>query len=323
MPENDSSPACGRYAPSPSGRLHLGNLRTALLAWMQARLANGRFLLRIDDLDASRARPQYTRAIIDELTWLGLDWDAAPDNVSDALDTSDASNESNASKVHLQSTRTAQYENAFAQLQQRGALFACYCSRKDIADAVNAPHARARIYPGTCRNAAPRNPSRAPAWRYRIEADDELHFVDELLGAQHCRAARTLGDFVVRRADGVFAYHLANVVDDAQMGVTCIVRGADLVESTAAQLALQRALHLPTPTYWHVPLLCDAAGQRLAKRARETSLDALRDAGQTAPQIIAQLAHSLGWQFGDALSARELLRRFDLTSLRDALRTVH
>jgi len=220
----------GRYAPSPTGPLHLGNIRTALLAWLQIRLAGGVFILRIDDIDAARNRPGGIEQLIDDLRWLGLDWDEGPDIGGPHA-------------PYLQSQRSAIYDAAFQQLRDHGRVFACHCSRKDIALAASAPHERDAhtIYPGTCR--APRSDAggRASAWRYRVE-QRRVRFDDEIAGETVQHMDRDVGDFVIRRADGGYAYQLATAVDDAMMGITDVVRGADLLTSTPRQIEVLRAL---------------------------------------------------------------------------------
>ena len=305
---------CGRYAPSPTGPLHLGNLRTALLAWMQARLAGGRFILRMEDLDRPRTRPGCAETILEDMRWLGLDWDEGPDRGGPA-------------GPYTQSRRSACYRRALETLRRRGALFPCYCSRKDIAQAASAPHGAPAggVYPGTCRrrgNAAPGAVAglRPPAWRYRAP-ERTVAFQDAVMGPQAQALAREAGDFVVRRADGLYAYQLAVVVDDAGMGVTDVLRGADLLDSAPRQIELYRALGYRPPRFWHVPLLCDDRGRRLAKRDAGQSLRALRARGMDAAAVVGCLAATLGWAAsGAALTARQLLERFDAGSFEAALR---
>ncbi len=267
----------GRYAPSPTGPLHLGNLRTALICWLQARLAGGRMLLRLDDLDRPRNQPGSTEQIIRDLTWLGLDWDG---------------------EVIVQTTREQHYQAAFSQLKKAGAIFPCRCSRRDIASALRTPSppGTETPYPGTCRpenNPAPFKPGEPVAWRYRV-SDTTLVWQDEILGRQIDNLARHPGDFIVRRKDGIIAYQLASVVDDALTGATDVVRGADLVDSTARQIALFRSLGYPAPRFWHVPLMTDDSGEKLSKRHGAESLDALKNRGMDASCVIGLLAGSLG-----------------------------
>jgi glutamyl-tRNA synthetase len=269
----------GRYAPSPTGDLHLGNARTALIAWLWARQAGGRFLLRFEDLDTARVRPGSAGRQAASLAWLGLDWDADP--VS-------------------QSHRSERYEAAIGLLQERGALYECFCSRADVRRAASAPHGPdGPIYPGICRDLTAREreqrraESRAPALRVRM--DGEVAFNDDLLGRRSESLERTSGDIVVRRSDGVIAYHLAVVVDDAAQGVNHVVRGADLLASTARQVRLYDLLELaPVPAYAHVPLMLGPDGMRLAKRHGAVGLDELRAKGADPRAVVGRLAYSAG-----------------------------
>ena len=291
---------CGRYAPSPTGALHLGNLRTALVAWLQARLTGGVFVMRMEDLDISRNRPGCAEHVLHDLRRLGLDWDEGPD-LGGPLG------------PYSQLERGPVYRAAFERLNAAGRLFPCYCSRKDIREAASAPHHASSVYPGTCRSPdSPAAPSpgkrgRAPAWRFIVEVG-ETCFHDCLQGIYRQHLVRDVGDFVIRRRDAVFAYQLAVVVDDALMGVTDIVRGDDLIDSTPRQIALQAALDLPTPRYWHVPVLRDEEGERLSKRIGATSLDAYRDAGGTPETLVGRFARELSLRDTDEpVSAAELL----------------
>ena len=298
----------GRYAPSPTGPLHLGNIRTALLAWLQIRLAGGVFVLRIDDIDAARNRPGGIEQLIDDLRWLGLDWDEGPDVGGPHA-------------PYLQSQRSAIYDAAFEQLRDHGRVFPCHCSRKDIALAASAPHERDAhtIYPGTCRARRSQAGERPSAWRYRVEQRC-VRFDDEIAGEIVQRMDRDVGDFVIRRADGGYAYQLATAVDDAMMGITDVVRGADLLASTPRQIELLRALGHAPPRYWHVPLLLDAEGQRMAKRHGSAGLAAARADGFRAADVVGRLAHGLGLiAHLEALSARELLDTLNLSTLQQRL----
>lgn len=281
----------GRFAPSPSGRMHLGNVFSALLAWLSVRSAGGKMILRIEDLDPDRCRPEYAAQLRRDLEWLGLDWDE---------------------EQTLQSQRTEAYAEAFARLD----TYPCYCSRNEL-HAASAPHASdgAVIYAGTCRDltAAERAAkTRRPAWRVRVP-DEEVSFVDGLQGEVRENLARECGDFILRRSDGVYAYQLAVVVDDAAGGVTEIVRGADLLRSTPRQLWLQTQLGLPHPHYYHVPLLCAPDGRRLSKREHDLDLGVLRQT-LTAGQLLGKLAFLAGLlDRPEAASAAELTREFDWT----------
>ena len=304
----------GRYAPSPTGRLHLGNLRTALVAWLQTRLQGGEFILRIEDLDKPRIRSGSTEAILADLTWLGLDWDEGPDIGGPRA-------------PYTQSHRQSLYQAALDKLTQQHLIFPCYCSRKDIALAASAPHAgeEGAIYPGICRNEPSENfHHRTPALRYCVP-DETFTFVDAIAGMQQQHLAHEVGDFVVRRADGLYAYQLAVVVDDILMGITDVVRGADLLSSTARQLALFQALGTARPPrYWHVPLVCDELGQRLSKRENAASLEFWRNAGMNAAQLVGRFASDFGWlTTGAEISARELLTEINLERFIAALQAQH
>ena len=284
----------GRFAPSPTGSLHLGNLRTALLAWLFARSAGARFVVRVEDLDRSRVRPGIEEAQLADLAALGLDRDGP---------------------VARQSERGALYEEAIARLDDEGLLYHCYCTRAEIRAAVSAPHgiAASDRYPGTCRELpaterAEREASgRPPALRVRAEAARAV-FGDRILGPQEGE----VDDFVVRRNDGVPAYNLAVVVDDADQGVGEVVRGADLVDSTPRQLLLCRLLGLPVPRYAHVPLVLGPDGWRLAKRHGAVTLADRRAAGETPEEVLAWMALSLGLaEPGERPGLPDLLARFD------------
>ncbi|MBQ6431597.1 MAG: tRNA glutamyl-Q(34) synthetase GluQRS [Oscillospiraceae bacterium] len=245
----------GRFAPSPSGRMHLGNLFTALLAWLSVRSQNGKMLLRIEDLDPDRSKREYIDALKDDLQWLGLTYDE---------------------EMPLQSTRTARYAEAFSQLP----AYPCYCSRNEL-HVASAPHASDGnlIYAGTCRNLTEDERSaktRAPAWRVRVP-DAEIAFTDGVFGEQRENLAKDCGDFIVRRSDGVYAYQLAVVCDDADGGVTEVVRGCDLLSSTPRQIWLYQTLGLPVPRFYHVPLLVAPDGKRLSKREKSLDMAHLRE----------------------------------------------
>jgi len=291
---------CGRYAPSPTGDLHLGNLRTALLAWLQARLKGGVFVLRMEDLDRPRNKPGSAEKILDDLRRLGLDWDEGPDTGGPL-------------GPYRQIERDAVYGAALQELRSAQRVFPCFCSRRDIRAAASAPHGASPVYPGTCRPplkaAAPERPrcGRAEAWRFAVD-NRVVAFHDCLQGIYRQHLAREVGDFVVRRRDELFAYQLAVVVDDALMGVTDVVRGADLLASTPRQIALQEALGLPTPRLWHAPLLRDAAGRRLSKRHGALSLEEYLAGGGTPQALVGVFAFELRLADRPApLSARELL----------------
>jgi glutamyl-tRNA synthetase len=287
----------GRYAPSPTGRLHLGNLRTALLAWLMARHGGGSFILRIEDLDVPRVRPASTAAIISDLTWLGLDYDEGPGRGGPV-------------GPYFQSARLDIYRAALAKLISQDLVYPCYCSRSELARIASAPHSGedGPRYPGTCRSLTRRQRSRYQAegrhasWRFRAPVEN-FRFLDRLAGRQEDSVAERYGDFVVWRSDGIVSYQLAVVVDDALMGVTQVVRGADLLTSTFRQLALWNALgYHPPIEFAHVPLLLDATGMRMAKRhgagAQASGLDSLRSRGMTRGRILSLLAASAGLPVG-------------------------
>ena len=298
----------GRYAPSPTGDLHLGNLRTALLAWLYSRAVGGAFLLRIEDLDRPRARAGSAESIIRDLRWLGLDWDEGPDV-------------GGPHGPYFQSARDAVYAAALSRLRLLGRLYPCYCTRAELTELASAPQAvggEGAAYPGTCRrlSAAQRrakeSAGRRPSLRLHV-GDATIHFEDAVLGSQAQDVSRAVGDIVVRRSDGVVAYQLAVVVDDALMGVTQVVRGADLISSTARQLVLYDALGWRRPTlYAHVPLAVTADGTRLAKRAGAQGLEALRDRGIARETVLGALAASAGcWPTNEPATLDQLLRNVD------------
>jgi len=304
----------GRYAPSPSGPLHLGNLRTALIAWLQARLASQPLILRMEDLDLPRVKAGSSEQILDDLRWLGLDWDAGPDIGGPAA-------------PYKQSARNRFYQQAFERLLEGESIYPCYCSRKDIQQAASAPHAHEHgpIYPGTCRDPdrrtemQRRHPNKAAAWRYQVPART-IDFEDRVVGPVSQTLEIDVGDFVIKRADGLFAYQLAVVVDDGMMGITDVVRGADLLDSTARQIELFEALGYSIPNYWHVPLMVDEQGARLSKRDGSDSLELWRQQGKRAEAVIGLLAHSAGLIDQDCpISARELLQELTLEGLRQQL----
>jgi glutamyl-tRNA synthetase len=301
----------GRYAPSPTGAIHLGNARTALLAWLDARATCGAFVMRVEDLDRARVVPGAEAALLDDLRWLGLDWDEGPD-VGGSFN------------PYRQSERAALYEAAVARLLAAGRAFPCACSRADLARAASAPHAafedEAR-YPGTCRGlpvveveARAAAQGRRPAVRFDGRGQP-VTFVDLVRGPV---AALTGGvdDFVLRRADGTAAYQLAVVIDDAAMGIGRVVRGDDLLSSTPRQLALYGALGLPAPEFGHVPLVLAPGGERLQKRTRPLSVASLRARGLPPEAVVGALAASAGLCApGARVTARALVPSFDLAAI--------
>lgn len=271
-----------RFAPSPTGKLHLGHAFSAMLAHDRARAAGGRFLVRIEDLDTGRVRGEYTQAILEDLAWLGLEWDAPP---------------------LLQSMRQAAYLDALERLNGLGLIFACTCTRRDIAEAIAAPHAeeaRPAPYPGTCRG---RRVGDAPDAALRLDLDkamqhlgpgilEALAWREEASGTRFLDArslTRDHGDIVLKRRDGAIAYHLAVVLDDAFQNVSHVTRGADLAEATGIHRLLQALLRLPSPVYNHHRLIRDSTGKRLAKRHDALALAQLRDEGWTPSRIRAEL----------------------------------
>jgi glutamyl-tRNA synthetase len=283
----------GRFAPSPTGRLHLGNLRTAMLAWLQARRAGGRFILRIEDIDPQRSLPSGTADILADLAWLGFDWDEGPDVGGPHA-------------PYLQSERRERYRALVDAWVARGLAYPCTCSRKDIA-AAGAPHPgdEGPVYRGTCRGGAA-NPARPPAVRFRVPPG-AVAFRDEVLGPQTQDVAALTGDFVVWRNDGWPSYQLAVVADDAAMGVTDVVRGADLLGSVGRQLLLYRALDARPPRWHHVPMWFDLEGARLAKRNPAQTAAAMRAAGERPARVVARMAASLGWPVPAEITLAELL----------------
>ncbi len=281
----------GRFAPSPTGDLHLGNLRTALLAWLFARSKGARFVLRIEDLDTGRVRVGSEARQLGDLRAIGLDWDGA---------------------VVRQSERQALYADALARLAGDGLLYRCWCTRAEIREASSAPHGEpvAGLYPGTCRDlttaqAAERaSTGRPPAWRVRASGA-RVGFDDRLRGATQ----GVVDDFVVRRNDGACAYNLAVVVDDADQGIAEVVRGADLLTSTPRQLWLFQRLGLPAPRYAHVPLVLGADGARLAKCHGDVTLRERIARGQSAAQLRRELLTPFG--LASCVTMEEAVERFD------------
>lgn len=270
----------GRIAPSPTGFLHLGHARTFWVAQQRARENSGSLILRNEDLDPARSRPEFVRALIDDLKWFGFEWSEGPD-VGGAF------------VPYNQSERTPLYRAALEQLRAGRFIYPCTCSRKDLQSVPNAPHAADDeiIYPGTCRNkASPGERAIKAHWRFRVPDGETISFHDEHFGAQSFVAGEDFGDFIVWRNDDVPAYQLAVVVDDAAMNITEVVRGADLLVSTARQLLLYRALGLKLPTFFHCPLMLDERGERLAKRHESLSLRALRASGKLPEEIRASWA---------------------------------
>lgn len=306
----------GRLAPSPTGHIHLGNAWAFLMAWLAARSAEGEVVLRMEDIDPDRSRPEFADAILRDLRWLGLDWDEGPDV-------------GGAHGPYEQSARLERYAAAVEGLERAGLAYPCFCTRKELRGLASAPHAGdgSPIYPGTClrlgseeREALLRQ-GRRPALRLSC-GQGELAFHDLVAGPQRFTMADCGGDFALRRSDGVFAYQLAVVLDDMEMNITQVVRGDDILTSTPRQLLLYELFGAPPPRHAHLPLVLDADSERLAKRHDSLTLAALRDAGVSAPAITGYLA----WRGGLVDSPRPVLPRelvagFDLSLLpREAVR---
>ena len=278
----------GRFAPSPSGRIHLGNILCCLLAWLSARQKGGRVILRIEDLDTARCPRRYGEQMCRDIQWLGLDWDEGPVI-------------GGPSGPYEQSRRTALYQAALERLEAQGLVYPCFCTRAEL-HAASAPHREDGqvVYPGTCRGLTAeqaaeraRRTGRATALRLRVP-EEEITFIDGHMGEYGEWLPEDCGDFLLRRSDGMFAYQLAVVVDDAAMGVTEVVRGADLLASTPRQLLLYRLLGLEAPAFYHFPLLLGSDGQRLSKRNADAGLDTLGER-YTASEILGKLAYLAGF----------------------------
>ena len=292
----------GRFAPSPSGRIHLGNILCCLLAWLSARQKGGRVILRIEDLDIARCPRRYGEQMCRDIRWLGLDWDEGPVI-------------GGPSGPYEQSRRTALYQAALRRLEAQGLVYPCFCTRAEI-HAASAPHREDGqvVYAGTCRRLtaaeiAEKSRNRAPALRL-ITPEERWGFTDGHMGRYEGNLAADCGDFLLRRSDGIFAYQLAVVVDDAAMGVTEVVRGADLLASTPRQLLLYRLLGLEAPAFYHFPLLLGSDGQRLSKRNADAGLDTLGER-YTAPEILGKLAYLAGFNpSAEPRSGESLLEDF-------------
>lgn len=291
----------GRLAPSPTGLLHLGHARTFLLAWWRARSLGGKVLMRLEDLDGPRAKPELSQAALRDLAWLGLDWDG-PD--------------------YVQSTGLAEISAAARALEQQGLAYACVCSRGDVRSAQSAPQLgdNEPRYPGTCRGrfaslAAAEAETGKPAGLRLHVPEGALTVEDQLLGERRFDVQQEVGDFLIAKRDRAPAYQLAVVVDDARQGVTEVVRGEDLFASAARQRLLQQALGLPAVRYVHVPLVLDESGRRLAKREDDLSLQELREGGTDPRAIVAWAAQSCGIPCGERVTARVALINFALAKV--------
>jgi len=285
----------GRFAPSPTGGLHLGNARSFLAAWLLARFDQGRMIFRTEDLDAGRARAEAALAAIDDLRWLGLEWDEGPDL-------------GGPSAPYVQSQRTSHYRSALERLIDAELVYPCTCTRAEVARMASAPHAddAPPAYPGTCsgRAAADANElteaGRCFAWRFRARSQC-VDWIDEIQGPRSHELDRIGGDFIVARDGDVFSYQLAVTVDDAAMGVNQVVRGDDLLDSTPRQILLQRALEFARPAYFHLGLVLDTDGKRLAKRDFAVKIGQFRSRAVPAERIVGALARSLGYEVGDVM----------------------
>ena len=285
----------GRFAPTPSGRMHLGNVFAALIAWASVRGRDGEMVLRMEDLDTQRTSGEFARILRDDLRWLGLDYDR---------------------ETPPQSLRSEIYDSYFEKLREMELLYPCYCTRSQL-HSVNAPHLSdgTYVYPGTCRNLHTPPPDRKPAWRVQVP-DKVWRFTDLVQGTYSLNLATDCGDMVVRRADGVYVYQLAVTVDDAEAGVTEVVRGMDLLSSAPRQMYLQTLFGFPHPVYGHVPMLLAPDGRRLSKRDRDLDLGELRKRVRPE-QLIGTLAYAAGLiDKKQPISARELAAEFDWEKLR-------
>ena len=281
MPEDSTSGTLkasryrGRLAPSPTGGLHVGHARTFWTAYQRSRAARGQLILRSEDLDSSRVRAEYESGMIEDLRWLGIQWDEGPDC-------------GGAFGPYVQSQREPLHRIAFEKLKREGWLFPCRCTRRDIQTAIAAPHAADEepIYPGACRDLRCNDAgTERMAWRFRVPDGESISFIDGGFGPQAFIAGRDFGDFVVWRKEDLPAYQLAVVVDDASMRITEVVRGADLLLSTARQILIYRALGFQLPQFYHCPLIVDDEGKRLAKRDDSLSIHTLREQGMTAEAV--------------------------------------
>lgn len=282
----------GRFAPSPTGRMHLGNVFSALLSWLSAKSQGGTWLLRIEDIDPQRSKQEYAELIMNDLHWLGLDWDEGP---------------------YYQSERGDIYEHYLKQLTDNGLTYPCYCTRADIL-ATQAPHESDGrvVYKGTCRNLTPGVKTGPAAIRMKVPSEGKgiLSFTDGHYGMQTIDLTTHCGDFIVRRKDGAWAYQLAVVVDDALMGINEVVRGCDLLLSSPQQIYLAQQLGFAPPHFTHLPLLCNKQGQRLSKRDQSLDMAALRTSN-TPEEIIGMLAHAAGLQqSNEPITAQELVGEF-------------
>jgi glutamyl-tRNA synthetase len=301
----DPASIAGRLAPSPTGAQHIGNARTYLLAWLSARSQGGRVIFRMEDIDSPRVKPWAAQQAIDDLRWLGLDWDEGPDLGGPHA-------------PYVQTQRRARYSAVLEELIRAEAVYPCTCTRGDVAAAASAPHAgqEGPIYPGTC---AGRRASEAQSlgdrpfsWRFRTAGLAPIAYVDRFRGPEACDLAARFGDFVVAKCDGTPAYQLAVVVDDHEMEINEVVRGDDLVPSAFRQLALYQFFNWRPPAFSHVPLVVGEDGRRLAKRHGDTRISLLRDNGVAPETLVGFLAWTCGLQTDTKpVSASELVPGFN------------
>jgi len=293
--------AVGRFAPSPTGRQHAGNIFAALVAWLETKSQNGRMVLRIEDLDQERSKPEYVEMIQRDLELLGLFWDEGP---------------------YFQNDRIDVYEEAFSKLENRGLLYPCFCSRADL-HAASAPHlGENTVYARTCEaltllERQIKEKEKAAATRIRVP-DEAITFTDLIQGETKYNLTDEIGDFVIKRSNGGYAYQLAVVLDDAQQEINSIVRGSDLLDSTAKQIFLQKLLGFKQPQYCHIPLMVDTSGRRLSKRHRDTEMDALLQRFKTPQKVLGHIAYLAGIIDDDCeATAEELLRTYSRDSLKN------
>ena len=292
---NNNTPPVGRFAPTPSGRMHLGNVFAAMVAWLSVRSRGGSLVLRMEDLDTQRTSEEYAALLREDLKWLGLDWDL---------------------ETPPQSKRSAVYDRYVELLREKGLLYPCYCTRSQLHN-VNAPHLSdgTYVYAGTCRNLTQPPANRAPSWR--VIVPDQVYSLTDLAQGEFTQNLTTdCGDFVVRRADGVHVYQLAVTVDDGEAGITEVVRGMDLLGSAPRQMYLQELFGFSHPVYGHVPMLLAADGRRLSKRDKDLDLGALRQR-MRPEELLGQLAFAAGIiQQYEPVSATELAGVFSWDSLK-------